>query len=200
MTREENGVWAPPGQYEIELKVGGRSYRQSLTLDADPRVKLPASAYGEQFTLSRDIERARVEIATALKDAAGIHDAITDRSRMASGEVAAALVDADRQLIAISDFPPPKHSPDSLGGAPETISGLRYLSAAFHNLARAVDRADTAPSRDARQGYIKHRALLDHALADWDQFKATTLPQLNAQLQSAGFQPIAPQAASAAGS
>ena len=197
---EGNALWAPPGQYEIELKVGGRSYRQSLTLEPDPRVKLPASAYGEQFTLARDIERARVEIATALKDAAGIHGAITDRSSKASGPAAAALVDADRQLIAISDIPAAKDSPDSLGAPPRTISGLRYLSGAFHVLADAVDRADAAPSRDAREGYTKDRALLDRVLTDWAQFNATTLPKLNTQLQSAGVEPITPQVAGAAGS
>src|SRR5262249_49191516 len=148
---EGNAVWAPPGQYQIELKVGGRSYRQSLTLDPDPRVKLPASAYGEQFMLSRDIERARVEIGTALKDAAGIHRSLTDRSQKAGGAVAGAIADADQELIAISDLQPPKDSPDSLGAPPGTISGLRYLDGAFHSLAEAVDRADTAPSPDARQ-------------------------------------------------
>jgi len=196
---QEQGVWAPPGQYEIELKVGDRTYRQSLTLDPDPRVKLPASAYAEQFTLSRDIERARVEIATALKDAAGIHGGITDRSKKASGPVAAALIGADRQLIAISDLQSPQHSPDSLGAAPTTVAGLRYLSAAFHDLARAVDRADMAPSHDARDGYTKDRALLDHALADWGQFKATTLAQLNTRLRSAGIAPIAAQEARGTG-
>jgi len=188
-------LWAPPGQYQIELKVGGRSYRQSLTLEPDPRVKLLAIAYGQQFTLSQDIERARVEIASALKDTASIHGAVSDRSKKASGPVAAALLDADRQLIAISDIPPPKESPDSLGAAPTTISGLRYLSGAFQSLARAVDNADVAPSRDAREGYTKNRALLDQSLAKWGQFKATTLPELNAQLRSAGIEPIAPQAA-----
>jgi photosystem II stability/assembly factor-like uncharacterized protein len=197
-TEEENGVWAPPGQYEIELKVGGRSYRQSLTLDPDPRVRLPASAYREQFALSRDVEHAGLEIAAAFEEVERIHGAIIDRSRKANGTVAATLADADRRLIAISDIPPPKDSPDSLGAAPKTVSGLRYLGTAFHDLARAVGRADTAPTRDARDGYTKHRALLNQALADWGQFKAMTLPQLNTQLQSAGIEPITPQATSAA--
>jgi photosystem II stability/assembly factor-like uncharacterized protein len=196
---QEEGVWAPPGRYEVELKVSDRTYRQSLTLDPDPRVRLPASAYGEQFTLSRDIERARVEIATALKDATRIHEAIADRGKKANGAVAVSLDDADRRLMALSDLPPPKRSPDSLGAAPSTISGLRYLSEAFHNLARAVDGADVAPSRDVREGYTRHRALLDHALAEWGQFETATLPQLNAQLQSAGIEPIAAQAATGAG-
>jgi photosystem II stability/assembly factor-like uncharacterized protein len=193
-TEPENGVWAPPGRYEIELKVAGRSYHQMLTLDPDPRVKLPASAYHEQFELSRDIERARVDIAVALKEAEEIQGAIADRSKKASGAMAATLGEADRQLMTISDLPPPKGSSDSPGAAPRTINGLRYLSGAFHDLARAVDRADTAPTPDAREGYTKDRALLDHALAEWSQFKAKTLPQLNTQLQSAGIEPVGPQA------
>lgn len=197
---EEGGVWAAPGRYEIELNAGGRSYRQSLTVAPDPRVKLPASAYGEQLRLSRDIERARVEIASALKDAARIHGAITERNKGASGALAAALADADRQLLAISDITPPKDSPDSLGAAPTTINGLRYLSGALHALALAVDGADTAPSRNARDGYLKHRALLDRALADWVRFKATTLPQVNSQLQAAGREPIPTSVVGAAGS
>ncbi len=192
-TEEENGAWAPPGRYEIELNVGGRSYRQPLTLDPDPRVKLPASAYQEQFALTRKVERARVEIAMALAEAAKIKGAIAERSRKATGAVAASLLEADRQLTTISDIPPPKTSPDSRGTAPQTVTGLRYLGGAFHDLARAVDRADTAPTRDARECYSRHRALLDRALADWGQFKAATLRQLNTQLQSAGIEPIPPE-------
>jgi len=197
---DEKGIWAPPGRYQIELKVGDRSYRQPLTLDPDPRVKLPASAYGEQFALSRGIERARVEIATASKAAEGIHGALADRGKKASGALADALREADRQLIALSDIQPPKRSPDSLGAAAGNPGGLRHLGEAFHSLARAVDQADTAPTRDARAGYTRHRALLDHALADWRRFEATTLPQLNAQLQSAGLEPVAAQAAGTGGS
>jgi hypothetical protein len=132
-----------------------------------------------------------------LEEVQGIHSAITDRSTKASGALAATLADADRQLIAIGDLAAPKDSPDSLGAAPKTTSGLRYLGGALHELARAVDRADAAPTRDAREGYTKDRALLDRALADWSQFKATTLPQLNTRLQPAGIEPITPQATSA---
>ncbi len=197
-TEEEKGAWAPPGRYLIELKAGDRSYRQSLTLRPDPRVKLPESAYREQFTLSRDVERARVEIGTALKEVETIHSGIADRRKKASGATAAALVNADRQLMEISDIPPPKASPDSRGTAPRTVRGLRYLEGAFHDEAQAVDRGDAAPTRDAREGYTKDRALLDHALADWARFKATTLPQLNTQLQSDGIEPISAQAGSSA--
>jgi photosystem II stability/assembly factor-like uncharacterized protein len=189
---EEHGVWAPPGRYRVELSVAGKSYRQWLTVAADPRIRLPASAYARQFALARAIERARVQIAAALAEAERVHSAIAARGRSADGETAAGLSRADQRLVAISDIAPEKSSPDFLGPPPKTVGGLRYLSTAFRNLAQAVDGADTAPTPNAQQGYARHRALLDEALANWAQFKAKALPELNAQLHSTGAAAITP--------
>lgn len=193
-TQEENGVWAPPGEYWIELNVGGRSFRQPLTVAPDPRVKLAASSYARQFALARDIEHARIQIATALAAAGRIHAAIGTLIKNGSGRpvIAAALSVADQRVLAISDLPPDKRSPDSLGSAPKTIGGLRYLATAFHHLARAVDGADTAPTPDVVRGYAKHRTLLNDALAEWARFESVELPRLNERLRAGGAAPIAP--------
>jgi hypothetical protein len=188
----EVGVWAPPGEYHVELKAGGRVYRQTLTVAPDPRVTLPPAAYARQFALARDIEGARVEIAAALAAAERIHTTIAARRKDAAGAAAAALAAADQQLLAISDLAPEKRSPDSIGRPPTTTAGLRYLAEAFRNLERAVDGADAAPTRDAERGYLRHRALLDRALADWAHFTGTGLPGLNAQLEAGGAAAVAP--------
>ncbi|MGH8132923.1 MAG: WD40/YVTN/BNR-like repeat-containing protein, partial [Steroidobacteraceae bacterium] len=191
-SESETGVWAPPGRYSIELEVGGKHYRESLTVAPDPRIRLPADAYARQFALAREIEDARVQTAAALAEAGRTRSAIAERGKNAGAAAAAALAAADRQLLAISDLATEQPSPDAIGRAPGTIHGLRYLEAAFHNLARAVDDSDTAPTRDAVQGYARHRALLDAALASWARFKTLDLPRLNARLQSDGAAPIAP--------
>ena len=188
----EAGVWAPPAEYRIELKAGGRTYRQTLAVAPDPRVKLPAVAYARQFALARDIEEARAKIAAALGEAERLHAAIAERRKGAGETATAALAAADRQLLAISDLATEKRSPDSIGAAPTTTAGLRYLAAAFRNLERAVDGADGAPSIDAERGYVRHRALLDHTLAEWAHFRRAELPALNAQLQTSGVPTLAP--------
>ncbi len=188
----EEGVWAPPGEYRIELKAAGRLYRQTLTVAPDPRVTLPAAAYARQFALARDIEAARVGIAAALEEAERIHSGIDERRKGGGGAAAAALAAADEELLAICDLPPEKSSPDSTGRPPTTTAGLRYLAMAFHNLARAVDGADAAPTVDAERGYLRHRALLDAALARWTRFKGGTLARLNVQLQAGRAAVIAP--------
>ncbi len=193
-SEEESGVWAPPGQYRIELDVDGKSYRQALTVAADPRMKLLAIAYARQFALAREVEAARVQIATTLEEAKRIHAAILERSKSGSNAAAATLAAADQRLLAISDIAPDKQSPDASGPAPATIRGLRYLEAAFRILARAVDGADALPTPDALRGYAKHRALLNDVLMQWAQFTAIDVARLNAQLQSSGAAPIEPGA------
>jgi len=188
----EEGVWAPPGEYLVALKAGGRIYRQTLLVTADPRLTLPAAAYARQFALARDIERARAEIAAALAAAGRIHGAVAERRQDAGADLTAALAAADEELLAISDLAPPKRSPDSIGPPPARATGLRYLAAAFHDLERAVDGADSAPSVDAERGYLRHRTLLDEALARWATFKGGTLARLNAQLEANAAAAIAP--------
>jgi photosystem II stability/assembly factor-like uncharacterized protein len=201
-THGEDGVWAPPGEYWVELAAGDKHYRQPLSIAADPRVHLSASAYTEQFALARDIESARVRIAAALAEAQRIHDAIAASSRSAgsaanspagaSSTAAVALAAADRELLAITDIEPGKPAPDFLGRPPTTTRGLTYLGEAFRGLARAVDGADNAPTPDALDGYAQHMALLEHALADWQRFKTGALARLNTQLRAAGAAPILP--------
>jgi photosystem II stability/assembly factor-like uncharacterized protein len=187
---DDHGVWAPPGQYRIELEVNGRRYPQNLTVLPDPRVKLAAQAYAKEFALAQDIEHARVAIAAALAEAGKIHAAIAERVRQ--GGAAAALAAADHQLVTIADLPAERESADSTGPGPRSTEGLRYLAQAFGGLARAVDGADAAPTPDVQQGYAKHQALLSKALAAWSSFKTATLPALNRQMQAAGAAPIEP--------
>ncbi|HUO18569.1 MAG TPA: hypothetical protein VMU44_02290 [Steroidobacteraceae bacterium] len=192
----EEGVWAPPGAYLVELKAGGHAYRAPLSVAPDPRLRLPAAAYARQFALARDIESARVEIATALAESARIDAAMRAPHQVTGPDSGAALVAAlaaaEQQLRAISDAAPEKRSPDSTGLPPTTVAGLRYLEAAFQSLARAVDGADGAPSADAELGYTRHRALLDAALAQWAAFKSGTLVRINATLASIGNATITP--------
>ncbi len=162
----EEGVWAPPGTYTVELRAGGHAYRQTLTVAHDPRITLPTAAYARQFALARDIEHARAEIATTLAQADTIEKALRAPHEAAAAEA------AEAELRAITDAAPEKRSPDSLGAELTTIGGLRYLGAAFHSLAQAVDGADAAPTVDAERAYALHRALLDTALGKWAIFRS----------------------------
>ena len=187
---KEEGLWAPPGDYAVDLAVGDKHYHQSLHLAPDPRIDLAPGAYAQQFALARDIESARVQLALALTEASKIHSAIAERAHHATHPTAATLSHADQALLSISDLSPENPSPDSTGASPTTIDGLRYLAAAFQDLAKAVEGADAAPTADARDGYATHRAALDRTFQQWKRFKEIDLERLNAQLRAEGSAPI----------
>ena len=56
--RVPTGPWAPPGGYTVRLTAGGQTQTQPLRLRMDPRVKTPASALDQQFTLSMKLYQA----------------------------------------------------------------------------------------------------------------------------------------------
>ncbi len=191
-TEQQQGVWAPPGRYWIELDAGGKHDRQPLTIAADPRVHLPPEAYARQFSLARSIEDARVRIGTALAEAERLHTAISEHDAHGDPVAAAALAAADQQLIAISDIVPHKDPHSPMMPAASRIDGLRNLAAAFKSLASAVESADSAPTADVLSSYDQLTALLGSVMERWHQFTNVDIAALNRQLQAAGAPPVKP--------
>jgi hypothetical protein len=52
---QPEGALAAPGDYTATLSVGGRTYRQSLTVKPDPRVRASQSDLVEQLALAKQI-------------------------------------------------------------------------------------------------------------------------------------------------
>src|SRR5262249_9192211 len=50
-----NPPWAPPGNYTLRLPGDGKSYSQPIVVKLDPRVKTPAIALTQLFTLTRTL-------------------------------------------------------------------------------------------------------------------------------------------------
>jgi photosystem II stability/assembly factor-like uncharacterized protein len=149
------GVWAPPGTYNVVMTMNGQKYSEKLTIAPDPRITLPASAYSEQFALARDVEQTRATIATALEAAktlisdAGTRADIVERAKAISG--------ATTQ----TGFPLPVAEPGT----------LRFIGDALSKLQSAVDGADAAPTPDARTSWSILKPAADAALKAWGEFR-----------------------------
>lgn len=131
-------VVVPPGDYTVALTADGTTTQQTLHVVADPRLHLGADDLERQFTLARQIEAARVQCGTALKQAASLH------TKPADAVVAAAAPGAN--------------------GYPAAPDGLTGIADRLDRLALAVGGADVAPSPDAIEGFRLARAALDQAL------------------------------------
>ncbi len=151
-----DGIWAPPGTYTVALTVDGTRLTQPLTVAPDPRLDLPASAYAEQFALATQIESTRAAVHAALGEAeAIIRDPAVTEAMKTSARDLADLVPTESWWL-----------------SPRRTDSLRYLDSALQKLLDAVDGADAAPSKDAREGYAKVRPLAEAALASWKEFRA----------------------------
>jgi photosystem II stability/assembly factor-like uncharacterized protein len=104
--------WVAPGQYIVRLTASGKTYSQPITVKPDPRVKTPALAMQQVYTLSRAMyfEAKAIIDAAAAAQAAGKMDQATALNAAALGlrGVMNSLQGADvpattRQLKAIAD-------------------------------------------------------------------------------------------------
>jgi photosystem II stability/assembly factor-like uncharacterized protein len=148
-----DGVWVPPGDYRVALTVDGRRLEQPLRIIPDPRVKIPASAYAEQFTLAREIDALRASLAKVVADSDEILKTTTDES-------------VRSRIHDIAGLPV---SFGAIGGpnVPAPSTTLRFLLNALETLLDAVDSADAAPSPDARASFARLKGEAERAVGAW---------------------------------
>ena len=189
--RGAGGVFAPPGEYKVTLTVDGRPLDRTLTLLPDPRVKLEASAYREQFDLARSIEAMSAKVTQAVTAAGKVRKAAADLRAQAGKPLADTLDAFQARLLLLSGEVTGANPANANAFPPKRIESLRWISGALGNLQRMVDGADAAPSPDAQEAWTKLQAMAGSALGAWQRFVATDLDALNRRLETAGMKPIA---------
>jgi photosystem II stability/assembly factor-like uncharacterized protein len=181
----EDGVWAPPGRYTVELSVGGQDYRTPLVVRPDPRVKLSQPAFRREFELARKVERAQLQASAALERAAKLLDTLDARLAKA-GAAHAGLAALLAKATNISGIRPhAERAPFPAVPALRTDS-LQALSADLDALEAAVDGADADPSPDTLSSYSILSGKLTATLAEWAKLERVDVPKLNERLRAAG--------------
>jgi photosystem II stability/assembly factor-like uncharacterized protein len=183
----DGGVWAPPGQYTVELTVAGRDYREPVVVKPDPRVSLPQAAYEREFELARRVEAAKLQASAALGRAVNLLDALDARLAGAGA--------AHRQMAALL-----AKASNISGTTPHAIpfpavpslrtDSLQALAMDLDTLESAVDGADADPSPDALSSYATLSRKLTATMAEWTRLEKADVPKLNERLKASGGQPI----------
>jgi len=148
------GIWAPPGDYRVVLTAGDRKLEQPLRIDPDPRVKVPMSAYAEQYVLAKQIDALRFALDAAVTESESLYKKATDDPMRKRIEEVAGL-SATFGTTSMPNAPPPKT--------------LRFYLTAIENVLDAVDGADAAPSPDAREGFARLKPEVERALNAWKE-------------------------------
>lgn len=165
--RKEEGVWAPPGQYSVELNVDGHSMRQPLIVQPDPRVHLPAAAYQHQFALARQVEDAGMQAMDATQNAMAVLTSLEAREAHADAVTRARIEAVAAKVADVSGVLAHPDPRNSMGTPPKRVDSLRALSMNLMKLEQAVDDADADPSADAQASYALLSKTLAATLAEW---------------------------------
>jgi photosystem II stability/assembly factor-like uncharacterized protein len=182
-----------PGEYNVKLTVGGRTYTRPLTVELDPRVKTPRAGLQQQFALSmqtaegmtasfdalEQIKRVRAQI-KELRARAGIAPALSD-SLAALDRKASALVGEG------------SGGRGARGAALPSTANLEQIHGSLATLLDVLQGADAAPTTQAVSASAQLQTQLRAALSDWDNLKRTDVESVNAQLRAANLPPLALQ-------
>ena len=155
---EPEGVWAPPGAYTVTLEVDGKTRSQTFQVVPDPRLRLGATDLQDQFRLAQAVEKLRVAVRTALKEAKQLRAADSATARSLRDRI---------DTVAGKPSDPYDASPPE-----RRLNTLADISARLDALAQAVDGADGAPTPDAKTSYDQITEAAAKPLSDWSKIKA----------------------------
>ena len=186
----KDGVWAPPGQYSLELDVDGHSLRQPLVVQPDPRVHLPPTAYQHQFALARQVEDAGVRAMEATQAATAAMKSLEAREAHADAATRTRIETLAGRIADVSGVAAHPDPRNSMGAPPKRVDSLRALAMNLMKLEQAVDGADAEPSADAQASYALLSKTLNSTLAEWHALQTGELAALDASLQKAGQKPV----------
>jgi photosystem II stability/assembly factor-like uncharacterized protein len=174
------GLFVPPGKYEVRLTAGGRVTKQTLTVEMDPRVKVTPADLAAQRDFYSALTQALERNTTALEQ---IHT-VAERLKSLDAELAGRAElqqTAKRVAEDVERF--------RAGAGEENLDAIAGVLTAQTTDVESCDCAPTAPQREVYEVYSK---LLDAALAKWQALASGPLADLDRQVRAAGLAPVVP--------
>jgi photosystem II stability/assembly factor-like uncharacterized protein len=167
-----DGVWAPPGEYLVELEVDGVVTTQKLTVKPDPRVQATATDYSSQFNAARELESLRARMAQASNESNELLKTFDDLLAKAGNASAADTAEKRAKLLAFAGIYPSSNPANNWWLPPKSLNTLRAVSGTLAHLAEVIESADAAPSADALTGIEQAEKSVAKVLDEWAQLRA----------------------------
>ena len=168
---EPQGPVVVPGNYEVALTVGGKTYRQPLKVELDPRVHASRSDLLEQLALERKITDWMAATYNAYHDVTSLGAALADRQKNLAGNSQAK--DATDAITATS-----KEIEAVENGTP-SAAGFGPLNRDLTRLVTMIESSDARPPETARASAAESCEALNKVLESWRKLNAQTVPSLN---------------------
>ena len=174
------GLFAPPGKYEVSLTVNGRTLSQPLTIAMDPRVEMTPEDLKEQRDFYYRLTQALERNTSALERVNAVAGRLKDLDKELAGKTALREI-ATRVAAEVERF----HA----GPAGENLDAVANVLAAQITDVESCDSAPTVAQREVYETYGKR---LEVTIAKWQALESGPLADLDRQVRAAGLRPVVP--------
>ena len=187
---EPQGPFVVPGKYEVRLTVDGKTYKQPLIVEMDPRVKVTQAELQQQLDFAQKIDRLVTQSFDFHQQAAKFQSEVADRQAALEKNDQAkaalqALKDFDAKVMKIQG-----EMQRGFGGFGKPKPTFTLMNSEFANLSEAVDQADAAPTAAMHTAYNDYCGDLTKLAQQWSDLMKQDLPAVNAQLTEQHLQPL----------
>ncbi|HZQ91827.1 MAG TPA: hypothetical protein VFA60_08560 [Terriglobales bacterium] len=181
-----------PGQYQLKLTVGGKSYTQPLEVRVDPRVKAPPADLEKQFALSMQVRESIQQLHQAVNQMRNLRSQLdTVRKWAAQSGRARPLDEAaerlEKQMSPVEGTLMQVKMKSSEGN----LKFPNMLNEQFDSFSRSLEGDDSAPTAQQVAVHEDLRKRLDEQLAKWKQIAATEVPAINDLMKREGVPALA---------
>jgi photosystem II stability/assembly factor-like uncharacterized protein len=178
---EATSPWVAPGDYNVTLTVGGKTFSQPLKVVMDPRVKALAADLQDQFNFSWKLYQLRLTLAPIGKEFDEITEQLT-KSKARAAERADVTQKLESFAQTLMKFGPPHPRP----GASPSLFVLEATTRLFND----TQGADAAPTAAIKSAVADVETKVGPVMDAWRQLLESDLPALNQQLRQTGFPEI----------
>ncbi len=172
-----DGPRVPPGKYQARITVGDWSSTQPFSVVEDPRHRLPAEEYAEQYRLGKATWEALSRTHHAIqkiRDVRSQVDALAKRLKGAGADPS--IGEAAKQLTAkLDDLENALHQPKSQSSQ-DILNFPGKLDDQIANLLGVIGSASGRPSEPTEERFTELQTQLDQQLAALDSVLGTDLP------------------------
>jgi len=187
---EPQGPFVVPGTYEVRLTVDGKTYKQSLTVKMDPRVKISEAALQQQLDFGHKVDSLITQSFNFHEQVGKFQSEVGERrSALAKNEEAKATLEAlntfEAKVTKIQG-----EMQRGFGGFGKPKPTFTLINSEFSTLAESVDQADAAPTDAMHLAYRDYCNDLAKLTQQWSDLMKQELPSVNSQLTQQHVQPL----------
>ena len=170
---QPQGPLVPPGKYTLELRAGGETLRQTLSVELDPRIHASQADLVEQRDLALQVSRGMKASYDAFHQAESLRAALSERQKSLTSSEAQKVKEAADALA---------KKLDAAQKGTRAAPGLGPVNRDLARLIFSLESADMRPADTLRSAVEQNCDSLNKDLAQWQQLNAQDVPALNTML------------------